>query len=205
MQAEESVAGIAEEGNVEMQSEPESNRREEESTQHQTAYPPSSTPSQGSTAMQQTSSGLHDRAPSPLQSGPTQRQASVHYTELDALASRINDERVSTGEAYDDILLLSEVLGPHQSGGASHKAREAELWDQIPVLPVEETRRRTDPKTGKTRIKLSCGGVSVNKCQVRVDFISHQALRWLMGQCQVCLAQFKAGDMGAIFPGCTHW
>lgn len=122
---------------------------------------------------------------------PPARQPSVQYTELDALASRISDQRVQTGEAYDDIVLLSEILGPHQpqrpgvtnatldtatdaSGGGpvqqqnAQKREEEEIWDSIPVLPVEEQRRRTDPKTGKTRIKLSCGGVSVNKCQVSI-------------------------------------
>lgn len=100
------------------------------------------------------------------------RQQSAQYTELDVLASRINDQRVSSGEAYDDIVLLSEVLGPHQptpraASGTQQKDMEEEVWDQIPVLMVEESRRRVDPKTGKTRIKLSCGGVNVNKCLVR--------------------------------------
>lgn len=148
---------------------------------------------------------------------PPSRQQSAQYTELDVLASRINDQRVRTGEAYDDIVLLSEVLGTHQPARSvqQQKDMEEEVWDQIPVLMVEESRRRVDPKTGKTRIKLSCGGVNVNKCLVsscallfytQIWTHSHTMNRyaWPNSKQKTCARYIRCAHIGKCFASALH-
>ena len=90
------------------------------------------------------------------------------------------------------MLALGEVLGPARSTAAT----DAD-FDVLPLAPVELQRRRVD-RNGKVKIRLSLAGVRVSKCAVR----SRDLLDPLTGQ--ICLVQFRAEDLGTIWPECLH-
>ena len=90
------------------------------------------------------------------------------------------------------MLALGEVLGPARSAAAT----DAD-FDVLPLAPVELQRRRVD-RNGKVKIRLSLAGVRVSKCAVRRS----ARLARLTGQ--ICLVQFRADDLGTIWPECLH-
>ncbi|GAA6024500.1 hypothetical protein JCM8202_006350 [Rhodotorula sphaerocarpa] len=125
------------------------------------------------------------------------------YTDLDLLLARLESredggaegggdeagsdggERRGTaagdsGQNYDDLLLLSDVLGQAVPAGAT----ATELAETLAVARVECERRRVT-KNGKVKSKLSVVGV---RC---VD-------------CAICLARFKVDQFAVALPDCLH-
>lgn len=84
------------------------------------------------------------------------------------------------GQHYEDLLLLSDVLGQAVPSGAT----PAELAETLAVARVECERRRVT-KSGKVKSKLSVVGV---RC---VD-------------CAICLARFKVDQFAVVLPDCLH-
>lgn len=103
------------------------------------------------------------------------------YSELDVLLARLEfpAESAPAGGDYDDLLMVSELLGTARSPGCT----PAEL-EQLAVGKVELERRRID-KNGKTKSKMSIVGV---RC---VD-------------CAICMGRFKEGESATVFPRCLH-
>ncbi|GAA5968771.1 hypothetical protein JCM11641_000726 [Rhodosporidiobolus odoratus] len=89
------------------------------------------------------------------------------------------EEAGQGGGDYDDLLLLTSVLGSALPAGAT----PAEL-SELMVAPVECERRRVT-KSGKVKSKLSVVGV---RC---VD-------------CAICLARFKVSQQAVVLPECLH-
>ncbi|GAA6007710.1 hypothetical protein JCM10207_004849 [Rhodosporidiobolus poonsookiae] len=141
-------------------------------------------------------------APTPASDDPLEPAFSA-YTDLDLLLARLEAreeerERGRTGdgegaeserqargeggeggESYDDLLLLSDVLGTALPAGAS----PAELSD-LTVARVECERRRVT-KSGKVKSKMSVVGV---RCT----------------DCAICLARFKVDQFAVVLPECLH-
>lgn len=89
------------------------------------------------------------------------------FTELDLLAARLEDERYAQdGTMYNQLNMLAEFLGDARPKPA---ITEEEMDSSLAIVRVELVRRRVD-KNGKVKQKLSCAGVSVNKCPVSVLF-----------------------------------
>lgn len=115
-------------------------------------------------------------SPSPSRS-PPRRQPSLGITDLDVLASRLDLE----GSHFDELAALQEFLGPAEAsrGGILTPHEMASL----PVGPVYlESRRVT--REGKTKSKLACLGLRVERCAV-------------------CMSQFKEGQMAVVLQ-CLH-
>lgn len=96
--------------------------------------------------------------------GALQRQQSVAYTDFDALLARLDREQggdVDDGRHYEEYLTIQEVLGTAKPTNVISNAD----WELLSVARIEVESRRVD-KNGKTKTKLSCAGVRVNKCTV---------------------------------------
>ncbi|KDQ07291.1 hypothetical protein BOTBODRAFT_192502 [Botryobasidium botryosum FD-172 SS1] len=102
------------------------------------------------------------------------------YTDLDLLISRLEQAEPGSGTDYDDLLLLSSILGPG-SAGSSDGHRQA--MENLPVGCVEVERRRV-LKDGRVKLKLSLLGIIVDRCSV-------------------CLSQFRDNQKGVLLP-CKH-
>ncbi|KDN51965.1 hypothetical protein K437DRAFT_221375 [Tilletiaria anomala UBC 951] len=102
------------------------------------------------------------------------REASLGFTDLDVLASRLEQD----GDHYEALAALGEFLGP-----AVETRATAEEIAELPVAKVElVSRRRT--KDGKIKQKLSVTGLRVDRCTI-------------------CQMQFRPDQMACIFP-CLH-
>ncbi|TFK48910.1 hypothetical protein OE88DRAFT_441369 [Heliocybe sulcata] len=104
------------------------------------------------------------------------------YTDLDVLLSRVENGDGADGANYEDLLLLSEMVGPARSGPASRATDEKE---NMPLLGRIEVERRRITKDGRVKLKLSLIGVSVDKCGI-------------------CLSQFKEAQWAALGAECQH-
>ncbi|CEH12760.1 FOG: Predicted E3 ubiquitin ligase [Ceraceosorus bombacis] len=102
------------------------------------------------------------------------RQASIGFTDLDFLASRLEQ----AGDHYDELTTLAEFLGPSKETRAT-----VEEMSNLAVGRVELLSRRTT-KEGKIKQKLGVAGVRVDKCAI-------------------CLNQFRPLQEACIFP-CLH-
>lgn len=115
------------------------------------------------------------------------RAVSFEYTDLDLLVARLdNQQALEQGNGYDDLLVLSEIIGPalpSSSTSATVQDRTQRIIEDLPVAPVQIERRRVT-KDGRTKLKLSLMGVMVDRCSV-------------------CMSQFKKEEMGVLLP-CQH-
>ncbi|KAM0748226.1 hypothetical protein T439DRAFT_328205 [Meredithblackwellia eburnea MCA 4105] len=115
--------------------------------------------------------------------GERDRRASDEfvYTDLDLLLARLElaDQRGRGEENYDDLLLITDLLGT-----ALPTSSSTEEIDTLIFAPVELIRRRVD-KNGKVKQKLSVVGV---RC---VD-------------CMICLSRLRVGEMASSLPRCLH-
>lgn len=108
---------------------------------------------------------------------PPRRQPSLGITDLDVLASRLDLE----GSHFDELAALQEFLGPAES--SAHGVLSPHEMASLPCGPVYiESRRVT--REGKTKSKLACLGLRVERCTV-------------------CMSQFKEGQMAVVL-GCLH-
>ncbi|GAA5928418.1 hypothetical protein JCM10213_005730 [Rhodosporidiobolus nylandii] len=159
--------------------------------------PASSSPSSG---LPPTVATVVEHPGPPLPMRPQERRAAVQqeglglsmYTELDLLLARLEGrqeerelrgegeraegEGAEGGEEYDDLLLLSDVLGAAIPSGAS----ATEMAEHLTVARVECERRRVT-KSGKVKSKMSCVGV---RCT----------------DCAICLARFKVDQFAVVLP-----
>ncbi|OJT02777.1 hypothetical protein TRAPUB_6633 [Trametes pubescens] len=121
------------------------------------------------------------------------RQEFLEITDLDVLASRLVEGQ-RDGRNYDDLLLVSEIIGPAANPSAPASAttpatvqalaRPSEKAT-IPYIGTVEIERRRVLKDGRVKLKLSLLGVAVDRCGV-------------------CLSQFRRGERGALTPVCKH-
>lgn len=126
---------------------------------------------------------------------PARRQTFT-YTDLDVLLSRL--ENAQNGEDYDDLHLISEILGSARTSAAAQG-----IVEELPVGRVETVSRRVD-KQGKVKQKLEVVGVRCNKCTVRCSSAPAFVGRWdadALGQ--VCLLQFRPEQLAVVLP-CLH-
>ncbi|GAA5877697.1 hypothetical protein JCM3774_006645 [Rhodotorula dairenensis] len=132
--------------------------------------------------------------PQPTMTSPPVSPGLSMYTDLDLLLARLESQENGTegqatgsgasadssaprgGQNYEDLLLLSDVLGQAVPSGAT----PAELAETLTVARVECERRRVT-KSGKVKSKLSVVGV---RC---VD-------------CAICLARFKVDQFAVVLP-----
>ncbi|GAA5982161.1 hypothetical protein JCM10908_004763 [Rhodotorula pacifica] len=139
-------------------------------------------------------------APAAAAAAPPLSPGLSMYTDLDLLLARLESQEnggsddgaggpnatsgdgtaSNGGQNYDDLLLLSDVLGQAVPSGAT----PAELAETLTVARVECERRRVT-KSGKVKSKLSVVGV---RC---VD-------------CAICLARFKVDQFAVVLPDCLH-
>ncbi|KAF8888578.1 hypothetical protein BD779DRAFT_1672250 [Infundibulicybe gibba] len=122
-----------------------------------------------------------------LPSGRTSPLGFSSVTELDVLASHLADGH-SNGMNYDNLLLISEFLGPGVPRGGDEPPRtpSPEATNPRPSLlgRIEVERRRTT-KDGRTKLKLLLLDITVDKCGI-------------------CLFQFKSGELAAMGAVCHH-
>lgn len=118
-------------------------------------------------------------------SPPPQRQQSYEYTDLDLLVARLEEPSAAAqGAAYDDLLVISDIIGPAVDAFTSARDRENErAVEELPVAHVQVERRRIT-KDGRKKLKLSLMGVIVDRCSV-------------------CMSQFKKEELGVLLP-CQH-
>ncbi|KAL1941784.1 hypothetical protein VTO73DRAFT_6784 [Trametes versicolor] len=117
----------------------------------------------------------------------------LEITDLDVLASRLVEGQ-RDGRNYEDLLLVSEIIGPAANASAPSSAttpatvqaltRRSEKAT-IPYIGTVEIERRRVLKDGRVKLKLSLLGVAVDRCGV-------------------CLSQFRRGERGALTPVCKH-
>ncbi|KAL0959804.1 hypothetical protein HGRIS_011485 [Hohenbuehelia grisea] len=139
------------------------------------------------------SSSTLDREGGPETTHDTSRPVYGEVTELDVLASRLNDSNTRDGTDYDTLLLLSEFIGPatHTSLASSGPApslpsRGADPEEgEAPLQGRIEVKRRRKTRDGKQKIKLSLLGVDVNKCAI-------------------CMSQFREGELADMGASCQH-
>ncbi|PIL28209.1 hypothetical protein GSI_09621 [Ganoderma sinense ZZ0214-1] len=113
--------------------------------------------------------------------GAGPRQEFLEVTDLDLLALRAMDG-AENGDNYDDLLQLSEILGPAtrqtpERGGVSP--------EKVPFTGKIEVTRRRVLKDGRVKLKLSLLGVAVDRCGV-------------------CMSQFRRDERAALTPVCKH-
>ncbi|CAL1698728.1 unnamed protein product [Somion occarium] len=106
------------------------------------------------------------------------------YTDLDLLVSRLEEGNNNDGRNYEDLLLVSEIVGPAlpspNVGSAAPKTEP-----EGPLVGSIEVARRRVTKDGRVKLKLVLLGVAVDKCGI-------------------CLSQFKENEMAGLLPGCQH-
>ncbi|KAI0699154.1 hypothetical protein C8T65DRAFT_659986 [Cerioporus squamosus] len=107
------------------------------------------------------------------------RQEFLQITDLDVLASRAL-EGAADGRNYEDLLLVSEVLGSAPRAAPAHGEKQT-----VPFTGTVEVKRRRVLKDGRVKLKLSLLGVPVDRCGV-------------------CLSQFRKEECGALTPVCKH-
>ncbi|KAF8578979.1 hypothetical protein K439DRAFT_1416674 [Ramaria rubella] len=100
-------------------------------------------------------------------------------TDLDILLSRLDD--TSNEHRYEDLLLVSDILGPAQLG--SESSSPSSIVHDLPMGKIEVMRRRK-LQDGRVKLKLSLFGVVVDRCHV-------------------CLSQFKDAEWAVLLP-CLH-
>lgn len=103
------------------------------------------------------------------------REGSLGITDLDILASRLE----MTGSHYDDINAITEFLGP-----ATLQNLTPSEVASVPLGLIEVEKRRVT-KEGKTKMKLACLGIRVEKCGI-------------------CLGQFREGQRAYVLMRCLH-
>ncbi|KAI0654829.1 hypothetical protein C8Q70DRAFT_1023840 [Cubamyces menziesii] len=125
----------------------------------------------------------------------------LQITDLDVLASRLVEDGARSGENYEGLLLVSEIIGP-AAPGAPTPAPLANLASEagsatatlantstekatVPYIGQVEVQRRRVLKDGRVKLKLSLLGVAVDRCGV-------------------CLSQFRREERGALTPVCRH-
>lgn len=109
------------------------------------------------------------------------RQQSYEYTDLDLLVARLDSPAAAEqGASYDDLLILSDVIGP---ANPSRSASHIRAVEDLPVAPIMVERRRVT-KDGRKKLKLSLMGIIVDRCSV-------------------CMSQFKPDEHGVLLP-CQH-
>ena len=131
---------------------------------------------------------------------PTARAAnqSLEYTDLDLAAAQLQGtareyEVSGMGNLFprlEDSADLSSTLLQGMNAITSFVGEEIprgaspDSLSNLMLGPVEVESRRTT-KEGKTKLKLTALGIRVHKCSI-------------------CLSQFKAGDIMAMMPKCSH-
>ncbi|CCM04767.1 uncharacterized protein FIBRA_06957 [Fibroporia radiculosa] len=108
---------------------------------------------------------------------------SAQLTDLDVVVSRL-DNQGSDGQNYEDLLLISDIIGSANADPLSPLCRPTSPNTHPFVGRIEIERRRV-LKDGRVKIRLSLLGVTVDKCGI-------------------CLSQFRAEDMAALGPVCQH-
>ena len=118
-----------------------------------------------------------------VQATTSRPQMYSELTDLDLLVARLDSSSAAanSGLSYDDLLTISSIIGPAQSGPTSEA--NTSLIEDLPVAHVEVERRRKT-KDGRTKLKLSLMGIVVDRCGV-------------------CLSQFKKQELGVLLP-CHH-
>lgn len=117
----------------------------------------------------------------PSDSVTARRQQSFEYTDLDLLVARLESPTASAqGASYDDLLIISDVIGPAQT---DRSRRNVQAVEDLPVAPILVERRRVT-KDGRKKLKLSLMGILVDRCSV-------------------CMSQFKQENLGVLLP-CHH-
>ncbi|KIO17758.1 hypothetical protein M407DRAFT_32555 [Tulasnella calospora MUT 4182] len=103
-------------------------------------------------------------------------------TDLDWVVSRLEEDETAQDVDYETILTLEEIMGPSALAAATRRPDPLGRAGLKPSPVVEESRRYN--AEGKLKLKLSLGGVRVEKCGI-------------------CLAQFAAGEVGIVLR-CKH-
>ncbi|KAG9041759.1 hypothetical protein FS837_011768 [Tulasnella sp. UAMH 9824] len=103
-------------------------------------------------------------------------------TDLDWIVSRLEEDETARDVDYETILTLEEIMGPSAPAAATHQPDPLGRAGLKPSPVIEESRRYN--AEGKLKLKLSLGGVRVERCGI-------------------CLAQFTAGEVGLILR-CKH-
>lgn len=111
----------------------------------------------------------------PTEDRHPQREGSLGITDLDILASRLE----MTGSHYDDINAITEFLGP-----ATLQHLTPSEVASVPLGLIEVEKRRVT-KEGKTKTKLACLGLRVDKCGI-------------------CLGQFRESQRAYVLMRCLH-
>jgi len=110
-------------------------------------------------------SGDHAAVPSSIPSGVPD--------EIETLLARIDED-----PRYEDLLLLSDVIGPAESVPTSIDALD------LPIGQIEMERRRMT-KDGRVKLKLRLFGMSVDRCGI-------------------CISQFKHAESAVALQPCLH-
>ncbi|EPQ52392.1 hypothetical protein GLOTRDRAFT_140727 [Gloeophyllum trabeum ATCC 11539] len=125
----------------------------------------------------------------------------VPYTDLDVLLDRLEIRDGGDGGSYEvrtassesrsvrgptnsstqDLLLLSDLVGPARSGSSNASAEK----ENTPLLGRIDLERRRVTKDGRVKLKLTLAGVPVDKCGI-------------------CLSQFKEAQWAALGAECQH-
>lgn len=105
----------------------------------------------------------------------TRREQSVGITDLDVMASRLEQE----GSHFEELAAIQEFLGPNL---ANNTLSLTEI-NSLPCGRVEVERRRVT-RDGKTKTKMACLGVRVDRCGI-------------------CLGRFKEDQMCVVLQ-CLH-
>jgi len=121
------------------------------------------------------------------------------YTDFDVLLTRL-DGSANDGQHYEDFLTVQEILG---SGKPSRSITDRD-WESLHVAAIEIESRRVD-RDGRVKLKFSCGGLRVTKCNVSLHLSRMQPGDSSFHLRQICLAQYKAHEWACIFPQCLHW
>ncbi|THH10860.1 hypothetical protein EW146_g8238 [Bondarzewia mesenterica] len=117
-------------------------------------------------------------APSPAVGTSDNSNPYHEYTDLDVLLSRLEDGSNRTGDNYENLLLVADIMG---SGGPARAVRTP----PSPAIGRVELQRRRVTKDGRVKLKLSLLGVTIDRCSI-------------------CMSQFKEGELAGLGTGCQH-
>jgi len=144
-----------------------------------TSRPPSPTQNEFTTAVAHPLGSLTANVVEYERSSPP---PSYEVTEWTAFLDRI--QRNPSSATYEDLLLLEEVNGPSSSSSARRMGHGTSNQLLNASVGLIELLHRRTTKDGKAKLKMVLAGQRVERCDI-------------------CLAQFKSGESGAL-TDCSH-
>ncbi|KAI0266181.1 hypothetical protein BC834DRAFT_1032797 [Gloeopeniophorella convolvens] len=102
------------------------------------------------------------------------------YTDFDALLARLNDGTAASGNSYEELLLVQDIMGPARAPAT----RANTTAGGAPLGRVEVARKRVT-RDGRVKLKLVLLGVAVDRCII-------------------CMTQFRDSDSAVLGTHCKH-